>query len=203
MKYEKRKYKAGLEKGRKIKVDPIKKIKDIKAISKYLNDNPRNHLLWTIGINSGLRSSDIVVRKVSELSNLELGDILNIKESKTGKENTIAMNKAILDSFNKYMKEIKPDEDDYIFKSRKGKNNHISTQAVRVLIKSWTSAINLKGNYGSHTMRKTWGYHQRVTHDLSDSVICECYNHSSAKITQIYLGVDSKEKYNAKMNVIG
>jgi len=203
MKYEKRKYKAGLEKDRKIKVDPVRKIKDLKAISKYLNDNPRNHLLWTIGINSGLRSSDIVIRKVSELSNLELGDTLNIIESKTGKENTITMNKAILDSFNMYLKEISPCEDDYIFKSRKGKNNHISTQAVRVLIKSWTSAINLKGNYGSHTLRKTWGYHQRVTYDRSISVICECYNHSSATITQGYLGIDSKEKHNAKMDIIG
>jgi len=38
--------------GSKIAVNPIRHIKDIQAISKLLSDNPRNHLLFVMGINS-------------------------------------------------------------------------------------------------------------------------------------------------------
>jgi len=50
----------------------------------------------------------------------------------------------------------------YLFRSRKGENAPLSVQAVHGLVKKWTQAINLKGNYGTHTLRKTWGYQQRT-----------------------------------------
>lgn len=47
-------------KGDRIAVDPIRKMKDIKAIMKLLSDNPRDRLLFTIGINNGLRTIDLL-----------------------------------------------------------------------------------------------------------------------------------------------
>ncbi|MBF0204057.1 MAG: site-specific integrase, partial [Desulfamplus sp.] len=52
-------YLTGIEKGADITVEPIRKIKDIKAVSKLLDSNPRNYLLWIMGINNGLRASDL------------------------------------------------------------------------------------------------------------------------------------------------
>ena len=43
------------KKGSRIAVDPIRQIKDIKAISKMTSGNPRDHLLFVMGINNGLR----------------------------------------------------------------------------------------------------------------------------------------------------
>ena len=38
-----------IKKGSKMTVDPIRRMKDIQAISKLLSDNPRNHLLFVMG----------------------------------------------------------------------------------------------------------------------------------------------------------
>ena len=74
------------KKGSRITVDPIRKIKDIKAISKLTSANPRDHLLFVMGINNGLRACDLVKVQVGDIRYLKVGDTLTIKESKTGKD---------------------------------------------------------------------------------------------------------------------
>ena len=70
-------------------------------------------------------------------------------------------------------------------------------------MKKWTQAIKLKGNYGAHTLRKTWGYQQRVAHGVGFEIICKRYNHSSPAITMRYLGIGDKEVHGVLMNEIG
>jgi len=82
-------------------------------------------------------------------------------------------------------------------------NSHIGSQAVSKLVKRWTQAINLNGNYGAHTLRKTWGYIQRTVHGVGFEIICKRYNHSSPAITMRYLGIQDKEVHNILMNEIG
>ena len=41
-------------------VQPIKKLEDIQKIKKYLTKKPRDALLFSFGINTGLRISDIL-----------------------------------------------------------------------------------------------------------------------------------------------
>ena len=74
------------KKGDRIAVEPIRKIKDLKAISKYLKDNPRDQLLFVMGINNGLRACDLLNLKVGQVRGLKAGGAITIKESKTGKE---------------------------------------------------------------------------------------------------------------------
>jgi len=193
--------KMGLKKGSKIKVEPVRKLKDIKAISKLLQDKPRDLLLWVMGINNGLRASDLVVIKVVQVQDLKPGEVLNIVESKTGKDNVLVTNKPVYKALQVYLKGIGPTPGDYLFKSRKG--GHISSQSVGRLVKTWCSSINLTGNYGAHTLRKTWGYHQRVNHGIGFEILCKRYNHSSPSITMGYLGIKSKEVHDVLMNEIG
>jgi integrase len=190
------------KKGDRIKVDPIRSIKDIKAISKLTADNPRDHLLFIMGINNGLRSGDLVKLKVKDVQHLKVGDTLTIKEGKTGKENILVINKTVYKALRNYLESIRPKENDFLFASRKG-NGHIQSQAVSKLVKKWTEAINLKGNYGAHTLRKTWGYIQRTMHGVGFEIICKRYNHSSPAITMRYLGIQDKEVHSTLMNEIG
>jgi hypothetical protein len=81
--------------GSKIAVNPIRRMKDIQVISKMLSDNPRNHLLFVIGTNNGLRTGDLLKLKVRDARNMLIGDTLIIKEGKTGKRNILVMNKSI------------------------------------------------------------------------------------------------------------
>jgi integrase len=190
------------KKGDRIKVDPIRKIKDIKAISKFLTDTPRDHLLFLMGINNGLRAGDLIELKVKDLKDMKVGDTLTIKESKTGKDNILVINKTVYKALRNYLDTVQPDDDQYLFASRKG-NSHIQSQAVSKLVKKWTRAINLRGNFGAHTLRKTWGYIQRTVHGVGFEIICKRYNHSSPAITMRYLGIQDKEVHSTLMNEIG
>jgi integrase len=191
------------KKGTRIKVDPIRTIKDVKAISKYLSDKPRDRLLFILGVNNGLRCGDLLKLKVHQVKDLKLGDTLAIKEGKTGKDNILVINKAVYKAIRNYMERLKPNDEDYLFKSRKG-GGPISIQAVNNSIKRWAQAINLKGNYGAHTLRKTWGYIQRKKYGVGFEIICKRFNHSSPAVTMRYLGIEDKEvKAILTNNVIG
>lgn len=190
-------------KGKKLEVEPVRKIKDIQTISKFLESNPRDHLLWVMGINNGLRASDLVKIKYEDVMNLKAGDMLPIREQKTGKPNILAINKVVYKAISAYSNTLNPAPGDYLFKSRKGENNHISSATVGKMIAGWCKAVNVKGNYGAHTLRKTWGYHQRVNFHVGFDVICKRYNHSSPAITMRYLGIEDKEIHSILMNEIG
>ena len=190
------------KKGSRIAVDPIRQIKDIKAISKVTSGNPRDHLLFVMGINNGLRACDLVRVKVGDVRYLKVGDALTIKESKTGKDNVLVVNKTVYKALQAYLDAIRPHDDAYLFASRKGES-HLQSQAISKLVKKWTRAINLKGNYGAHTLRKTWGYIQRTMHGVGFEIICKRYNHSSPAITMRYLGIQDREVHGVLMNEIG
>lgn len=190
------------QKGSKITVDPIRKVKDIQAISKMLQDNPRNHLLFVMGTNNGLRTGDLLKLKVADVRDMKVGDTLIIREGKTGKRNVLVMNKSSYKALQAYLEKLKPEDDMFLFASRKGKKA-ITIQYVNNMVKKWARAINLKGNYGAHTLRKTWGYVQRTIYGIGFEIICKRFNHSSPAITMRYLGIEDKEVQNILMNEVG
>lgn len=93
--------------------------------------------------------------RVSDVENAVVGDRITVIEKKTKKENVLIINQEIYDAVQRYLgfhKKRVPRE--YLFKSRKGWNYPLST-AVTHMVQSWADAINLAGNYGAHTLRKT------------------------------------------------
>ncbi len=191
-----------IKKGSNLTVDPIRKQKDIRSISRLLKSNPRNYLLWVMGINNGIRTNDLVQLRYNQVEGLKAGAVIKIVESKTGKPNVLVINKSVYKSLQLYIKEVNPDSDDYLFKSRKG-NGHISSQSVGRMIRSWAEAINLKGQYGAHTLRKTFGFQQRVQYGAGYEILCKRYNHSSPAVTMRYLGIEDREVCDLLMNEIG
>jgi integrase len=190
------------QKGSKITVDPIRRMKDIQAISKLLSDNPRNNLLFVMGTNNGLRTGDLLKLKVGDVKGMKVGDRLIIKEGKTGKRNILVMNKSIHKSLQIYLEALKPMDDDFLFESRKG-SKAITVQCVNNMVKQWARTINLKGNFGAHSLRKTWGYIQRTVYGVGFEILCKRFNHSSPAITMRYLGIEDKEVQNILMNEVG
>ena len=192
----------GSGKGITTAVQPIRQIKDIKAIQKIISDSPRDALLFTMGINTGLRLVDLLRLKVSQVIELKAGDHINIKEGKTNKQNTLNVNEPIYKALQHYLNEANPKAGDYLFRSRKG-NKALGSASAGQMIKGWCKEINLQGQYGTHTLRKTWGYHQRVTYGVGFALICERYKHSNPAVTMRYLGIENKEIYDILMNGIG
>ena len=185
-----------------MKVDPIIDLKNIKSIKKLLSDNHRDRLLFIMGINSGLRVQDILALKIGDVKICKIGDRIAVKEKKTGKDNVFIMNKEILTALQEHLRTIDLKDDHFLFKSRKGRNYPLTTYAVTKYMKKWTEAINLKGNYGAHSLRKTWTYHQRKAFGVSWEVLAKRLNHSSPSITRRYLGVQEEEVEEILMNTI-
>jgi integrase len=188
--------------GSRITVEPIRELKDIDTIKKILNDKPRDLLLFTMGINNGLRAGDLVNLKAGQLRGLKPGDSLRIFEGKTGKPNVVMVNKAVYKVLKRYFDEVNPSDNGYLFKSRKGENQPITVANVNLLIKSWCRRIGLKGNYGSHTLRKTFGYVQRTKFGVSWEILAKRFNHSHPAITRRYLGIEDEEVNGILLNEI-
>jgi integrase len=181
------------KKGSRIKVDPIRKVEHVKAIAKLLSDKPRDLLFFLMGVNNGLRSGDLLRLKVYQVRGCKARDSIMIKESKTKKENVLIINKTVYKALRNYLDTADLRDNDYLFKSKKGNNKPLTIQAINNYIKRWTKAINLKGNYGAHSLRKTWGYIQRKKYGVGYEIICKRFNHSNPAVTMRYLGITDKE----------
>ena len=189
------------KRGSHISVDPIRDLKDIESIKRMLSSKPRDLLLFTAGINNGLRTGDLLKLKVGDVRHLKEGETLNIIESKTKKQNFFMVNKPIFKALKNYIQKVNPDEGDYLFPSART-GEPISIPAVNLMIKKWTKAINLKGNFGTHSLRKTFGYVQRVKYGVGIEVLMKRFNHSSPAVTLRYLGVNDEEVNGILLNEI-
>lgn len=185
------------KKGSIIKVDPIKDKKHIQTIKKLLSDNPLDYALFTIGINTNLRASDILGIKVNQVTDLKPGDNFELIERKTKKYRRISLNRTSHLAIQKLLASKPYDDMDYLFTGQRGV---LTVPTVNAKVKSWCRTINLKGNWGSHSLRKTWGYHQRVTFGVDLPTLMEIFNHSTQKQTLAYLCVQPDEIRNVYEN---
>ncbi|WP_243313865.1 tyrosine-type recombinase/integrase [Fundidesulfovibrio agrisoli] len=185
-----------------MKVEPFIELKDIKSIKRMLKDNPRDFLLFVMGINSGLRAQDLLQLRVRDIQDVKIGSRISLKEKKTGKENVLIINHEIKAAADAYLGTTQTEPEHFLFKSRKGKNYPLTTFAVTKYVKTWAAALNLKGNFGAHTLRKTWCFHQRKTYGVSWEVLAKRLNHSSPSITRRYLGIQEEEVEEILLNII-
>ncbi len=183
------------------RVEPIRKEKDINLIKKLLADNPRNYALFTVGINFALRGGDLLSLKVKDVEHINVGESFQVRESKTKKKRTLTMNRQSHDAIQSLLKVQHYDSnEDYLFQSQRKGSDRMTIQALIQLIKKWCQEINLRGNYGSHTLRKTWGFMQRTKYKVSLPVLMTAYGHSSQSITMRYLCIQDEEVEDCYMN---
>jgi integrase len=166
------------KKGDTIKVEPITELKDIKLIKKLLKNKPRDYCLFTMGINTNLRASDLTRITAGDVRGKKPGDDLTVKEQKTGKARCITLNDNVILAVTRLLAYAPYQDIDPLFKSKKG-NKALSVPSVNRLVKGWSREINLKGNYGSHTLRKTFGYMQRTQLNTSVAELMVIFNHRS------------------------
>jgi integrase len=179
--------------GSTITVEPIRSLADIESIKRLLSQKPRDLLLFTIGVNSGLRMGDILRLKVGQVRGLSPGDSIVIREGKSDKTNVLVINRSIHEALSRYLVEGEMNDDQCLFRSRKGKNMPLSVGSANALVKSWARAVNLSGNYGANSLRKTFGYIQRMYYGVGFEVLAHRFNHSSPGATMRYLGIRDKD----------
>lgn len=168
-------------------VEPIRDKEKVKEIYNYLsNKNKRDALLFYFGVYSGLRISDILKFKVKDCYKKGY----NIRETKTNKQKIVDWNPYLARALRDYISDKDPEE--YLFKSRQC-NKSITRQRAYQIIKKACNECKVY-NVGTHTLRKTFGYHTYlITKDVA--MLMDIFNHSSADITLRYIGI-SQEKNN-------
>ena len=187
------------QKGSQIKVDPIRKKRDIASIKKMLAGNPRNLALFTLGINTNLRASDLLRITAGQVKDIKADETIELKEKKTGKHRMVNLNRACVMAVQVLLQAYSYTDNEPLFKSQRGT---LTVPSVNRLVKQWCRDINLRGNYGSHTLRKTWGYHQRVTFGTDIPRLMVCFNHSTQRQTLDYLCIQPEEIRSVYLNEI-
>lgn len=174
-------------KGARIKVEPIRYLADIKRIKNLLVQRPRDLALFTLGINTPLRVSDLLELSFGQVTDLAPGDPLVIHEKRTGRRLKIGFNRVCCDAIANLAASsgASPQPDSHLFASRRGEV--LLPSSVHRLVKSWCKAIGLEGNYGANSLRKTWGYHQFATFGTDLSRLSTFFNHPSRRQTLDYL----------------
>jgi integrase len=149
------------KRGSSIKVNPITELSAIKRIKQQLANKPRDLCLFTLGINTAYRANELVSIKVGQVDYLKTQDRLDLKQSKNKKYRSITLNATAIEAIQNWL-EVHPDvrPDAPLFISAKTKLA-LNSVTVISMVKAWCSKAGLRGNFGSHTLRKTWGYHQR------------------------------------------
>jgi integrase len=137
-------------------------------------------MMFVVGINTGLRISDLLKLTVGQVSNSHI----MIIEQKTGKKKRFPINRHLRELLDEYT--IGMNDDDYLFPSRKG--GHIGrVQAYRVMNQA-AAAVGLE-DIGTHTLRKTFGYHH-YQQNKDVAILQQIFNHSSPSITLRYIGIN-------------
>ena len=178
------------------KVDVIKNIEDIRKIKDFLMlSDFRNYLMFIVGINTGLRITQILSLKLSDVvdENKKIVDKISFNNI------TYCFNDYVQECLEKYIKSNNSTlgSESYIFKSKKGDNQIERSQAYRILNDA-SKSVGLNIKVGTHTLRKTFGYHFYMqNNDLK--YLRKLFNHSSINVTADYIGVDY-EKINLKYN---
>ena len=187
-------------------VEPIrdkKKIDAMKAILASGKYGQRNLVLFSIGINTAYRISDLRQLKLADVLEISRGrvvvkDRLAMKEQKTAKHNSVYISNKLRKTILEYVQQEFPDQllqqdfDGYLFPSRKGTNEPLNRQSLWRIIHDAGTAIGLK-DIGPHSRRKTFGYFlykQGTKTEISQSLL----NHSSQRETLRYIGITQEDK---------
>jgi integrase len=181
------------KKGSAIKVEPIRDKKAIDRIKKQLRDSPRDLCLFILGINTAYRANELLAIKVGDVRHLQPGDVLTRKQSKTNKYRGVVLNPTAQAAIQTWLRSEpgqRLTDADYLFT---GKRGVLQVSTVSTMVKTWCQNVGLKGNYGSHTLRKTWGYWQRKERGTAIPLLMEAFRHATQRQTLEYLGIEANE----------
>lgn len=141
----------------------------------------RDTLLFMFGIYTGLRITDILSVK----KNMVAGTHLVIREKKTRKAKRVLLVPKLKRELNKYVSELH--DEDYLFHGANRSRPITRVRAYQILNEA-AEVFALK-NIGTHTMRKTFGYHFYKEHGNA-AMLQDIFNHSSEHVTKVYIGVN-------------
>lgn len=205
-------------KGGHQEVFAITHYEDILSVGRWLLENkePKYFAAFTLGINIGLRANELLdlhwrdildsdgaIRYTDDTT--DISDALWVYQSKTDKNRPIFLNKACVDLLTWYREQpnVNSNPNSYLFPNRvrdkDGNKQGLSVDIFRKALKEASATCGIKFNVGTHSCRKTFGYHARMAVDnksmdgsLGLEAVQALFGHSSSRITMRYIGLDKE-----------
>ena len=182
-------------------VQPIRdkeKIKTIKFILK--NRSLRDYCLFVLGINSGLRISDLLKLRIADV--LERGKVkerITLREKKTNKFKDFPLSKGTRQALAEYLKTREYQINEPLFISRTNKG-FLTRQQAYLILNDVAKQVGISDKIGTHTLRKTFGYHA-YNSGYNIELIQKLFNHSAPSITLRYIGITQDEMDDVYLNI--
>jgi Site-specific recombinase XerD len=188
-----------------MQTEPIRNKKHIREMAGYYlkQGKLRNYLLIVLGVNTGLRISDLLRLTKNDVYNFEQCGFrthIHTIEKKTGKRKSIALNKKVVDALRLCFGSDMGQPEDFLFQTNRKKRAAIGrTQAWRI-VKEAANAIGVAGIIGVHSLRKTLGYHAWKA-GVEAVLLMDIFNHSSFEVTKRYLGISQDDRDKVYLNL--
>ncbi|WP_020615756.1 tyrosine-type recombinase/integrase [Paenibacillus daejeonensis] len=182
-------------------VQPIRSKETIRQIKNYLKVTSfRNYILFSMGIHSGLRVSDLLNLKVGAVRDqMHINFVAEKTKNrrKKRKRKKFIIHPEYFDDLMLYIADM-PD-DAYLFASRQRKTNTgavgepICRETAWRMISNVAERFGLE-NIGTHSLRKTWGYQLVMSTPPEQSafvmaLLMEMFGHETQEETLRYLGL--------------
>lgn len=182
-------------------VEPIKDMDKVVAIKNNLKKQSlRDHLLFVFGINTGIRVSQLLSLKVKDIwDGHKFKEFLYIQDEKAEEEKAFYLNQNVRDAAKSYFDTFEFKNEDFLFKSKKNLQPITRQQAYRI-INCAAKEVGISAKIGTHTLRKTFGYHA-YRKGIAISILMKVYNHHSPAETLRYLGIDKDDQQLIKVDV--
>ena len=148
-------------------------------------------LLLALGLNTGLRISDLLTQRVGDVRGQKY---IQGRARKTGKEYRIYVKPDVQRVINRLTAGRDPGE--YVFQSLQrdpsGDTRPISRQWAWRIIQDMTREAGITDRVGCHTLRKTFGYHHyQQFHD--EVTLQKMLQHSYTRETLRYIGIEQDQ----------
>ncbi|WP_445490661.1 tyrosine-type recombinase/integrase [Niallia sp. 03133] len=180
-------------------VEAIKDLKQINSMKRYLRKNSeRDYLLFVLGINTGLTITELLDIRVKDLfSDETIKDFYIVQKEECTKD--IYLNQKVKKAILSYVQSTSILPDSYLFQSKKA-DQHLSRQQAYRIIHQAAEAIGLNAKIGTHSMRKTFGYHA-YKRGVAISLLQKHFNHSTKQETFKFLGITKEEHSTPRIDV--
>lgn len=166
-------------------VEPIRDPDMVKCIGEYLkNKDEKLFVMYSIGIYSGLRISDILSLKIKDVKGKAE---IRLKEKKTGKIRSFAINPKLKKIIKAYCED--KNTQDYLIPNKRDKGRKaISREYAYRILREAGEHFNIE-HIGTHTLRKTFGYHFYLQNN-DIVLLMKILNHSDQSKTLRYIGIE-------------
>lgn len=196
-------------------------IEEAKMVCDYFKNNDQwiHYLVFSLSFNSGRRISDILNLRWCDVFDASTGEFrghLNIREKKTGKFASPAINDGLKHAIQEYIQQMKINpvndgyEDEYngfVFMQHKGTHKgHVLTYSGAYRgIKNAAEKTGIKSKVATHSARRLYGK-TICEENPNDPTRMECLQemlgHSDQKVTRRYIGI-TKSKIDKYSDDVG